>query len=57
MLRCQGSQFSRFNKENVPSTYKPGRLDLPIDSAEWLASFRNMNFDLLKSLNVGLVLA
>jgi len=44
--------YNRYSKEQQPSTYCPGRIDQPLEAAEWLANFRKTNDPLLKSLNL-----
>ncbi|XP_055327517.1 28S ribosomal protein S29, mitochondrial-like [Paramacrobiotus metropolitanus] len=40
--------WSRRYKEVQENTFKPGRIDLPVDSMEWLQHFLSQNGDLLK---------
>jgi small subunit ribosomal protein S29 len=39
--------YNRYYRDMQPSVFKPGRLDQPMDSADWLAYFRKMNEPLL----------
>jgi small subunit ribosomal protein S29 len=38
---------NRYYRDHQPSTFKPGRIDQPLDSADWLSYFRKMNEPLL----------
>ena len=42
--------YNRYYKDVQASTFVPGRVDMPVDAAEWLANFRKTNEPLLKSL-------
>ncbi|CDW52933.1 death associated protein 3 [Trichuris trichiura] len=39
-------------KELAASSYKPGRIDMPLDAAAWLQSFKNRNEQLVDTLDV-----
>lgn len=38
--------------ETSPSPHKAGRIDLPVDAAEWLVNFRSQNLHFLKDIRV-----
>ncbi|KAI0229527.1 28S ribosomal protein S29, mitochondrial [Lamellibrachia satsuma] len=44
--------FNRYSREIQPSVYRPGRLDQPLEAAEWIAYFKQMNEPLLKQLDI-----
>lgn len=45
------ASLGRYCKEVQYSTYRPGRVDQPLDAAQWLTYFRSMNEPLLKNLS------
>ncbi|XP_050403055.1 28S ribosomal protein S29, mitochondrial [Patella vulgata] len=44
------AKWNKRNREIAVSPFKEGRIDLPLDAAEWLLHFRTQNIDLLKEL-------
>ena len=47
-----GAFFNRYSRDVQPSVYRPGRLDQPLEAAEWMTYFRQMNESLLTQLDV-----
>ncbi|KAK2184153.1 hypothetical protein NP493_280g01000 [Ridgeia piscesae] len=47
-----GAFFNRYSRDVQPSVYRPGRLDQPLEAAEWMTYFRQMNESLLTQLNI-----
>ncbi|XP_025083153.1 28S ribosomal protein S29, mitochondrial-like [Pomacea canaliculata] len=43
-------EFNRKQQEISPSSHKPGRMDLPVEAADWLVHFRNQNLPFLKDI-------
>lgn len=46
------ASYNRYCRETQMSTFKPGRVDQPLQGAEWLSYFRHINEPLLKQLEV-----
>ena len=51
-LHSTASDWNCRYDETSPSPHKSGRIDLPVEAAEWLVNFRSQNSQIIKDIKV-----
>ena len=52
LLHSTASDWNCRYDETSPSPHKSGRIDLPVEAAEWLVNFRSQNSQIIKDIKV-----